>query len=66
VATSNARGNILRYQSISPRPDFVGEIEALPMWSGQSAALVRQVQSAGDIVREIYEDARKAIEQLAL
>jgi NAD(P)H-dependent flavin oxidoreductase YrpB (nitropropane dioxygenase family) len=65
VATSNTRGDILRYQSISPRPDFVGEIEALPMWSGQSAALVHQVQSAADIVREIYDDARKCIRRLA-
>jgi NAD(P)H-dependent flavin oxidoreductase YrpB (nitropropane dioxygenase family) len=30
-----------------------GEIEALSMWAGQGVALVRQSQSAADIVTEL-------------
>ena len=30
-----------------------GEIEALSMWAGQGVALVRQTQSAADIVKEL-------------
>lgn len=65
IATSKSRGNVVRYQSFSPGPEVVGEIEALSLWAGQSAALVRKVQSAGDIVREINNDARKVVQWLA-
>lgn len=65
VATSKTRGNILRYQSTSPRPDFVGDIEALSMWAGQSVALVRDVKPAAEIVQEIYEHARETVQWLA-
>jgi hypothetical protein len=30
-----------------------GDIEALSMWAGQDVALVRQTQSAADIVTEL-------------
>lgn len=65
VASSKARGNILRYQSSSPRPDFVGDIEALSLWAGQSAALVRKVQPAAQIVREITDEAARTIRSLS-
>lgn len=64
IATSKLRGNVVRYQSFSPSPEVVGEIEALSLWAGQGAALVRKVQSAGDIVREINNEAKEVIESL--
>ena len=65
IATSKLRGNVVRYQAFSPSPEVVGEIEALSLWAGQSAALVRTVQSAGDIVREINNEAKEVIQWLA-
>lgn len=65
VASSKARGDIVRYQSSSPRPDFIGDIEALSLWAGQSTALVRKVQPAADIVREISHEAGRVIASLS-
>ncbi len=41
---------ILRYDSTSPRVGVAGDLEAMPMWSGQSVGLVREVRPAADIV----------------
>jgi NAD(P)H-dependent flavin oxidoreductase YrpB (nitropropane dioxygenase family) len=53
VAVSKSRGPIVRYSSYTPAADAEGDIDALSLWSGQSVALVRNVQPAGEIVREI-------------
>jgi NAD(P)H-dependent flavin oxidoreductase YrpB (nitropropane dioxygenase family) len=44
---------IVRYEPAPPMTGTTGEIEALSMWAGQSVALVRQPQSAADIVAEL-------------
>lgn len=58
LATTRTQGDIVRYRSYTPGRDPVGEIEALSMWAGQSVAMVRKVQPAAEIVREIIYDAR--------
>ena len=49
---------IYRYESASPSAGLTGEIEALPMWSGQGVALVKKAQPAAEIVQEIVEQAK--------
>jgi NAD(P)H-dependent flavin oxidoreductase YrpB (nitropropane dioxygenase family) len=44
---------IVRYEPAPPIAGTTGEIEALSMWAGQGVALVRQTQSAADIVKEL-------------
>ena len=44
---------IVRYEPAPPMAGTTGEIEALSMWAGQGVALVRQTQSAADIVKEL-------------
>jgi nitronate monooxygenase len=44
---------IVRYEPAPPMVGTTGEIEALSMWAGQGVALVRQAQSAADIVAEL-------------
>jgi len=44
---------IVRYEGAPPMVGTTGDIEALSMWAGQSVALVRQPQSAADIVMEL-------------
>ena len=44
---------IVRYEPAPPMVGTTGQIEALSMWAGQSVALVRQPQSAADIVAEL-------------
>src|SRR5580693_2318484 len=54
-----------RYRSYTPGPDTVGEIEPLSLWSGQGVALVRKVQPAAEIVREMNDDAKVILRRLA-
>lgn len=57
-------GDVVTYQSHTPGAGDTGEIEAVAMWSGQGVNLVRRVQPAGEIVREISEQARAIIAHL--
>ena len=65
VATSKSRGEIVRYRSYTPAADADGDIDALSLWAGQSVGLVSKMQSAGDIVREIADEARLILQRLA-
>ena len=61
VANAPKRGQLDRYACITPNTEMTGNIEPLSMWCGQGVSLVRNVQPAEDIVREIAEEARKII-----
>jgi NAD(P)H-dependent flavin oxidoreductase YrpB (nitropropane dioxygenase family) len=65
IATSRSSGPIVRYQSYTPGADVEGDIDALSLWAGQSVGLVSKLQPAGEIVREIAEEARLILRQLA-
>jgi NAD(P)H-dependent flavin oxidoreductase YrpB (nitropropane dioxygenase family) len=65
IATSPPKREFVRYGSDTPLTDTQGAIEALSLWAGQGVALVRQSQTAKEIVIEIAEQARTAIHQLA-
>jgi nitronate monooxygenase len=56
---------IVRYRSCTQGPAFEGDIDALPMWCGQGVRLVREVKPAGEIVREIAEEADAQLKRLA-
>lgn len=64
IATSRSAGAVVRYQSYTPAPDVEGDIDALSLWAGQGVGLVSKVQPAGDIVREIAEEARVILRRL--
>ena len=61
IANAPGRGELDRYACTTPNNETTGDIEALSMWSGQGVSMVRKVQPAAEIVREITEDARKII-----
>jgi nitronate monooxygenase len=65
IATSPSVGPIVRYRCASPGPDTEGDIDAMPLWAGQSVGLVSKLQSAGDIVREIADEADAILRRLA-
>ncbi len=65
IATSKSRGQIVRYQSDTPPMDAEGGIDAMPLWAGQSVALVKKRQPAGEIVREISGEAQEIFRRLA-
>jgi NAD(P)H-dependent flavin oxidoreductase YrpB (nitropropane dioxygenase family) len=57
---------IPRYSDIIPVADTTGDVEALAMYAGQSAALVRDVASTSEIVSKIVADAESVLRRLAL
>src|SRR5436190_629242 len=65
IGTSRKIGPIVRYQSHTARADDDGDIEAMSLWAGQSVGLVSTVQSAGDIVRQIADEADTILRRLA-
>ena len=65
IATSRSAGPVVRYQSYTPGADAEGDIDALALWAGQSVGLVSRRQPAGDIVREISQEAQTILGRLA-
>lgn len=65
IATSRTAGPIVRYQSYTPGSDTEGDIDAMSLWAGQSVGLVSKLQPAGDIVREIVDEARLILRRLS-
>jgi len=64
VAISASRGEIKRYMPTAPINDVEGDIDALPMWAGQGVGLVRKLQPAAEIVREINAEADDVLARL--
>lgn len=64
IARSQSRGEADRYTSFTPGPDTIGEIEPLSLWSGQGVALVRKVQPAAEIIREMNAEAKRILRGL--
>ena len=57
VRFNGARIDVPRYAAFMATPQFEGDLEDVPLWAGQSAALVHDVKDAGEIVRELVRDA---------
>ncbi len=53
---------VVRYESYTPLPQTVGNVEAMSLWSGQGVALVREIMPAADIIEVIYRDAKKCLQ----
>ncbi len=53
-----------RYASSAVRADLDGEIEAMSLWAGQSAGVVREVLPAAEILERIAEEASSVIQSL--
>ena len=65
IATSRSVGPIVRYQSYTPGTDAEGDIDALSLWAGQGVGLVSKLQPAGEIVREISDEADSILRRLS-
>ena len=66
VAVSASRGEIRRYAPVAPVTDIEGDLDALPMWAGQGVGLVKKIQPAGEIVREIDAEAWSVLSRLGM
>jgi NAD(P)H-dependent flavin oxidoreductase YrpB (nitropropane dioxygenase family) len=65
IAASRSAKPIVRYQSYTPGADAEGDIDALSLWAGQCVGLVSKLQPAGEIVREISDEADSILRRLS-
>lgn len=63
LATDADGDGVPRYASTSPRAELAGNIEALALWAGQSVGLIDDIRPAGDIVRQLVEEAAEALRE---
>jgi NAD(P)H-dependent flavin oxidoreductase YrpB (nitropropane dioxygenase family) len=61
VATDPSGRGYPRYEDMIPMPGMHGDVQAMALYAGQSAGLVREVSSAGRIVAEIAAQAAQAL-----
>jgi len=57
IAKAADGGPVERYSSIASYSGVAGDLEGLSNWAGQGVGLIKRVQPAADIVREITEEA---------
>ncbi|EMA52442.1 MULTISPECIES: NAD(P)H-dependent flavin oxidoreductase [Halococcus] len=65
VAEGEGGEQIERYDEALATPDVTGDIEAMALFTGQSAGLTDMTRPAGDIVAELATEASTRIEKLA-
>ncbi len=54
---------VLRFMGLPPNCDASGDIESMDLLAGQGVGLVGQIKPAGQIVRELVEEARQIVSQ---
>jgi NAD(P)H-dependent flavin oxidoreductase YrpB (nitropropane dioxygenase family) len=58
--------DVPRYAVFPPMPGFTGDLERTALYAGESCSLVDDIRPAGEIVREIVEEAEAVIRGLRL
>ena len=54
---------VLRFAGFPPNGDASGDIDSMSLLAGQGVGLVDEVKPAGQIVRELVEEAQQIIAQ---
>ena len=64
IATSKSIGPLVRYGCETLSEGTEGDIDAISLWAGQGVGLVKKLQPAADIVREIHDEASVILKRL--
>lgn len=64
IVAAGSDDQVVRYEAVSARKDYQGDVEAMPLWAGQGVGLVRRRQPAAEIVAEIVAEAEAVIAKL--
>jgi nitronate monooxygenase len=64
VAATPDGADVTRYSFYPPLAGLSGDLEAMALYAGQSAGIVRAVEPAGTIVRQMVEDAEEILHRL--
>ena len=62
IARAEDGSDVLRYDSAAPLAGATGDVEAMVLYAGQGVGLARRVQPAAEIVREVAEEAVRALD----
>jgi nitronate monooxygenase len=54
---------VLRFMGLPPNRDASGDVESMDLLAGQGVGLVREIKPAGQIVRELVDNARQIISE---
>ena len=54
---------VLRFMGLPPNRDASGDIESMDLLAGQVVGLVGEIKPAGQIVRELVDEARQIVSQ---
>lgn len=58
-------GNEIKlYDAVAMRSDMTGDIESAPLWAGQGVGLVKREQSTAEILDELVNEARLALQEI--
>ncbi|MDQ0323180.1 nitronate monooxygenase [Pararhizobium capsulatum DSM 1112] len=57
---------VCRFSTYSPLQNMTGDLEALALYSGQLCGAINRVRPAGDVVREMVNDANHVLARLHL
>lgn len=63
VAETDAGTPVRRYEDSLAVPGMRGDVENLPLYAGQSAGLIHDVQPADDLVASLADEALAALER---
>jgi NAD(P)H-dependent flavin oxidoreductase YrpB (nitropropane dioxygenase family) len=66
VVASHGAEPLLRYSDALAVPGVSGDVEALPLYAGQSVRSAKRVMPAREIIREIVSEADHVLERLSL
>ena len=64
VAETDDGRPVRRYEDSLATPDTTGDVEALPLYAGQSAGLTQDVRPAGDLVASLADETRAALDRV--
>ena len=53
---------VLRFMGFPPNRDASGDLDAMDLLAGQGVGLVREIKGAGDIVRDLVQQATEIID----
>ena len=61
VEHGSSTWQVARYYSSLATPEFVGDLEYMPLWCGESCTHINHIKPAGEVVHDIVTEAEEVI-----
>ena len=58
------RIDVPKYSAMSPLSGFVGDMEYIALYAGESCTLINEIKPAAEIVRDLVRESEEVIEQM--